>query len=92
MKPGTELAELASRASHLLAMNLRSKAVVIARLLPLIERAAGYGYSHATIHQLLVANGMSIGFDVYKNALYRARQRPPAPDTVREVTPGKRQG
>lgn len=64
MKPGAELAGLTSRASHLLAMNLRSTSVVIARLLPLIERAAGHGYSHATIDQLPVANGMAIGFDV----------------------------
>jgi hypothetical protein len=91
MEQSAELAELASCASHLLAMDLRSKAVVIARLLPLIERAAGYGYSHATIYQLLVASGMPIGFDVYKNALYRARQRPLAPAFVREASPCEQQ-
>jgi hypothetical protein len=72
-----ELSALASKASTLVSHNLRSKAIVIARLLPLIERAVETGYGHDTIRQVFVDAGMNISLEVYKNALHRARKGAP---------------
>lgn len=41
------------------------------KLLPLIERAAGYGYSHATIHQLLARTAWQLVLTLQERSLSR---------------------
>lgn len=75
METDNVLAELERQASDLVGQNLRSKAVVVARLGPLIDRANELGYTHETIHKALVSAGLAITFGVYKTSLHRWRDR-----------------
>lgn len=75
MQTVDELIELEETARKLQAQNLRSKAVLLERLFPLIERANTLGHRHATIHQALVAAGVPMTFDVYNTTLKRVRKR-----------------
>lgn len=75
METDNVLAELERQATDLVGQNLRSKAVVVARLGPLIDRANELGYTHETIHKALVNAGLTITFGVYKTSLHRWRDR-----------------
>ncbi len=75
MQTADELIELEETARKLQAQNLRSKAVLLERLFPLIERANSLGHRHTTIHQALVAAGVQMTFAVYNTTLKRVRRR-----------------
>ncbi|MEX3557693.1 MAG: hypothetical protein VB124_05045 [Burkholderia sp.] len=69
------MAELEALARALVAQNLRSKAVLIERLRPLIDRANSLGHMHARIHEALSAAGIDMTFPVYMTTLKRVRKR-----------------
>ncbi|HGO6073753.1 TPA: hypothetical protein ACK3Q6_004467 [Burkholderia cepacia] len=75
METDNVLAELERQTTELVGQNLRSKAVVVARLGPLIDRANELGYTHETIHKALTSAGLTITFGVYKTSLHRWRER-----------------
>ncbi|HBN6128165.1 MULTISPECIES: hypothetical protein [Burkholderia] len=88
MQTVDELIELEETARKLQAQNLRSKAVLLERLFPLIERANNLGHRHATIHQALVAAGVQMTFDVYNTTLKRVRKRAEQAGSVKPITHG----
>ena len=51
------------------------KAKLIARLFPTIEAAIAGGYSHAEVHNALVAAGLTIELNYYHDVIYRLRKK-----------------
>lgn len=72
-----ELASLDAKARALVAQQLRSKAVLLERLVPYIDRANTLGHTHARIHEVLRAAGVDMSFEVYRTTLKRVRKRGP---------------
>jgi hypothetical protein len=85
------LAELAQQTRALVAQNLRSKAVVVGRLAPLIIKANGLGHTHETIHRAIVDAGLSVTFGVYKTALHRWRKKSKVAHPGEPVSPVRSQ-
>lgn len=73
-----ELASLDAKARALVAQQLRSKAVVLERLVPYIDRANALGHTHVRIHEVLQLAGVDMSFEVYRTTLKRVRKRGPA--------------
>ncbi|WP_155747099.1 hypothetical protein [Burkholderia territorii] len=88
MQTVDELIELEETARKLQALNLRSKAVLLERLFPLIERANNLGHRHVTIHQALVAAGVQMTFSVYNTTLKRVRKRAEQAGSIKPIERG----
>jgi hypothetical protein len=54
---------------------LRSEAVVIKRLLPLIDRASDAVHKRETIHVSTISGALEISLGIYRQTLYRVRTR-----------------
>lgn len=68
------LASIREQTRQLVAQNLRSKAVVIARLYDLIATAQKLGHKHESIYAMVVAGGLETSEKNYQVSLYRTRQ------------------
>lgn len=68
------LIRIKAKTSELVAEELRSKAVVIARMLDLITEANKLGHTHKAILQSINAGGLDTGMNNYRVYLHRARQ------------------
>ena len=79
MNEPEELASLRELAGELHRQNLRSKAVLLERLRPYIDRASTLGHRHVRIYEILVEAGITMSFDVYETTLRRARKRAAQP-------------
>lgn len=75
MESTDELANIEAMARTLVAQQLRSKAVLLERLLPLIDTANALGHTHAKIQETLQAAGLEMTLPVYMQTLKRARKR-----------------
>ncbi|MCL6485010.1 MAG: hypothetical protein I4O49_12730 [Janthinobacterium lividum] len=75
MESTDELANIEAMARTLVAQQLRSKAVLLERLLPLIDTANALGHTHAKIQETLQAAGVEMTLPVYMQTLKRARKR-----------------
>lgn len=75
MEDADILTQIETEARRLVAQTLRSKAVVVARLLPLINQANQLGYTHESIHARIVGAGLNTTLKDYSTYLYRARAR-----------------
>lgn len=81
------LAAIEKRTRELVAENLRSTAVVIARLVDLITEANQHGHPHADILESIKAGGLNTSLNNYRVYLHRYRtkqakgatERPPLP-------------
>ena len=91
------LDSISHQAAQLVAERLRSTAVAIARLEPLIAEANDLGHTHVAILEAIKAGGLDTSMNNYKVYLHRARQSrsrsttPSAPAPVAdfpESTPG----
>ncbi|WP_371436633.1 hypothetical protein [Polaromonas sp.] len=78
------LSILKQSTTELAALGLRSEAAVIARLARQVALAVEAGYSHRSIHQTIVAGGLTTSWTNYRVALGRARK---AQRTVRRTEP-----
>lgn len=74
-EPTNILADIEVQARELVGQQLRSKAMVVARLLPLINSANQLGHSHSAIHATLVKAGLDTTLKNYDTYLSRARAR-----------------
>lgn len=86
MESTDELANIEAMARTLVAQQLRSKAVLLERLLPLIDEANALGHTHAKIQETLQAAGLEMTLPVYMQTLKRARKR--ARERAATVTAG----
>lgn len=68
------LIRIKTKTSELVAEELRSKAIVIARMLDLITEANKLGHTHKAILQSINAGGLDTGMNNYRVYLHRARQ------------------
>lgn len=75
MEDADILTKIETEARNLVAQQLRSKAVVVARLLDLINQANHLGHTHESIHARTVAAGLDTSLKDYATYLYRARAR-----------------
>jgi hypothetical protein len=76
MKTDTVLTDIASTAASLVAQKtLRSKAVLLQRLMPLIDEAIRLGHKHEAIHSAIEGAGVELTFGSYRNTLHRLRTR-----------------
>jgi hypothetical protein len=86
MQTDTVLTDIASLAASLVAQKtLRSKAVLLGRLVPLIDQAVALGHKHEAIHSAIQSGGVDLTFGYYRNTLHRIRTRnatSPTPSTV----------
>ncbi|WP_038213366.1 hypothetical protein [Xenophilus azovorans] len=63
------------RTALLVAQQLRSHALVIARLADLIQQAVRWGHPHRAIHDAMTAGGLAVSWNTYRVSLRRARSR-----------------
>lgn len=75
MEDADILTQIDTEARRLVAQHLRSKAVVVARLLPLINQANQLGHTHESIHARIVGAGLETTLKDYSTYVYRARAR-----------------
>lgn len=76
MQTDTILTEITSMATSLVAQKtLRSKAVLLNRLMPLIDEAIKLGHKHEAIHSAIESAGVELTFGYYRNTLHRLRTR-----------------
>ncbi|WP_244851819.1 hypothetical protein [Caballeronia sp. SL2Y3] len=89
MQITTALTDIASLAATLVAQKaLRSKAMFLGHLVPLIDEAVALGIKHEAIHSAIVSSGVDMTFGYYRNTLYRLRARAaanPRPVTVQPL-------
>jgi hypothetical protein len=88
MQTDTVLTDIASLAASLVAQKtLRSKAVLLGRLVPLIDQAVALGHKHEAIHSAIQSGGVDLTFGYYRNTLHRIRTRNATSQTPASVQP-----
>ncbi len=68
------LQAIQERTAAMVAAEMRSEAVVVTRLLELINSAQGGGHPHRAIHAAIARGGLPIAWNNYRSALQRARR------------------
>ena len=84
------LERVRERASHMVALNLRSASVVLSHLRELLVEAHDIGHSHKAIHASLEAAGLRASWNTYKSCLTRmkkARRTSPSPPSAISPSP-----